>query len=456
MSVAVPRNEARIEAPAPAALSPAELARFAGWAAAAVIIYCAVYFHSNTDPGVRYAIKNSGLSYNGSWWDSQKLGPFTPGDAAVFAFAYFGLIARLRRGRIHISRRIAWLTGAGLIAILQGVAVGIYHHTPSPFGDWRDLFVGYVFAFALWSTVLRTERDSLRFAQLFVFVLSVYGAYELAQYAHGGGEIAFYGRTPTGDHATLEYMVATVGISLALLRTRQTRWLWWSGIAVGTAVVLLAFRRYAWVEIGTVFGVFLVFSGVNRRRYLFGLGGVMAVGIVAIGLTWSSLNWSARLASVNPTQTRAQNVLATTNQGHINDILDGLDQVKARPFLGLGAGVLYHPPRSSLWKGQVGMVHNGPIEVWIKFGLLGLVVFLGTYVVLFRDIWRRRSRGSVSDMLAFGGGAFLLGNFLVIATVYGWQFATWEKGILIFSVIAMAYPPGRRSARPDATATAAV
>lgn len=441
MSVALPSRAAPRRA-APATITPAELGRFAGWAAAAVILYCAVYFHSNTDPGIRYAIKNSGLNYGGSWWDAQKLGPFTPGDAAVFAFAYVGLLLRLRSGRIHISRRAAWLTGLGAVAILQGVAVGIYHHTPSPFGDWRDLAVGYLFAFALWSTILRTERDCLRFAQLFVFILAAYGGYELLQYASGGGEIAFYGRTPTGDHATLEYMVAAVGISTALLRTGKTRWLWWSGILVGTAVVLLAFRRYAWVEIGTVLGAFVVFSGANRRKYLVGIAGLVLAGGIAIALTWSSLNWSARLASVNPTQTRSQNVLATTNQGHINDILDGLDQVKARPFLGLGAGVLYHPTRSASWKGEAGMVHNGPIEVWIKFGILGLVVFGATYFVLFREVWRRRNRGRISDMLAFGGGTFLLGNFLVIATVYGWPFGTWEKGILIFTVVAMAFPSG--------------
>jgi hypothetical protein len=419
-----------------------------------MIIYCAVYFHTATDPGIRFAIKNSGLNYGGSWWDQQKLGPFTPGDAAVFAFAYVGLILRLRSGRIHISRRIAWLTGLGSVAILQGVAVGVYHHTPSPFGDWRDLAVGYLFAFALWSTILRTERDALRFAQLFVFILATYGAYELLQYARGGGEIAFYGRTPTGDHATLEYMVATVGISLALLRTGRTRWLWWAGILVGTAIVLLAFRRYAWAEIGTVFGTFLVFSGANRRRYLVGLAGLLAAGAVAVGLTWSSLNWSERLASVNPTATRSQNVLATTNQGHINDILDGLDQVKARPFLGLGTGVLYHPTRSASWKGEAGMVHNAPIEMWIKFGLIGLAAFFATYFVLFREVWRRRNGRQISDLFAFGGGSFLLGNFIVIATVYAWPFGTWEKGILVFAVIAMAFPPGWRERRAAARAAA--
>jgi O-antigen ligase len=275
--------------------------------------------------------------------------------------------------------------------------------------------------------------------------MAVYGVDQLLNYARGGGEIAFYGRTTSGDHATLEFMVAAVGISMAMIRTRRTRFLWMAGIVVGTAVVILAFRRYAWVELATVFGAFVMLSGANRRRYLVSVAAVGVVGIVTVAATWSALDWGSRLASLDPTQTRAENVYATTNQGHIDDILDGWDQVRAHPVTGLGVGVLYHPTRSATWKGEAGMVHNAPIEVWIKFGILGVLIFFAIYFVLFRDIWRRRRRGRISDLLAFGGGAFLLGNFVVICTVYPWAFSTWEKGILIFSVIAMAYPPGWRS-----------
>ena len=66
-------------------------------------------------------------------------------------------------------------------------------------------------------------------------------------------------------------MVAAVGVSLAMLRTRRTPALWWMTIAVGTMVVVLAFRRYAWVEIGTVFAVFLLLSGKNRMKYIVGV-----------------------------------------------------------------------------------------------------------------------------------------------------------------------------------------
>lgn len=451
MSTTVQRPAA---SPAVPFAQPAELGRFVWWTFATGILFCAIYFHSKTDPGLRFAIKHTGLTnYGPAWCWQQKFGQFTPGDVAVFAFAYIGLVERLRTGRMAISTRMAWLLGLGITAVLMGIAAGIYHETQSPFGDWRDLALGVLYAFALWSTVLRTDRDCYRFAQIFVVILTAYGVWQLAEYAGGGGEIAFYGRTTVGDHATLEFMVAAVGVSMAMLRTNRSRFLWSAGILVGTSVVVLAFRRYAWVELATVFAAFVLFSGANRRRYLVSIGGLALACLLTVGLTWSSLDWGSRLASLDPTQTRSDNIYATTNQGHINDILDGFDQVKAHPIAGLGVGVLYHGARTALWKGDAGMVHNAPVEVWIKFGLLGLGVFLAVYVILFRDIWRRRNRGRVCDLLAFGGGAFLLGNALVIATVYSWPFGAPEKAILIFTLIAMAYPPGWRASpvRPAAT-----
>ncbi len=452
MSVAAQRRPTT--APAVPISQPAELGRFVWWSIATVILFCAIYFHSKTDPGIRFAVKHSGLTnYGPSWWTQQKFGQFTPGDVAVFMFAYAGLIERFRTGRMAISNRMAWLLGLGTTAVLVGIAAGVYHETQSPFGDWRNLALGLVYAFALWSTVLRTDRDCFRFAQIFVGILTGYGIWQLIQYASGGGEIAFYGRTTVGDHATLEFMVAAVGVSMAMLRTHRSRFLWMAGVAVGTSVVVLAFRRYAWVELAAVFAAFILFSGVNRRRYVVSIAAVAVACLLTIALTWSSLDWGGRFASLDPTQTRAENVYATTNQGHINDILDGFDEVKAHPIAGLGVGVLYHGQRTAQWKGDAGMVHNAPVEVWIKFGLLGLIVFVTIYVILFRDIWRRRNRGRVCDLLSFGGGAFLFGNALVIGTVYSWPFGAPEKGILIFTLIAMAYPPGwRRSPAAPATA----
>lgn len=418
----------------------AKLAALPWWAMAGAILAVALIYHTSTDPGTRFQAKTSGKdNFGPAWFDQQKYGPFTPADVLTFGFAYLALIYRFTREGFHVSRtavRMWFLIG---VPIALGVVVGIEHGTKSPFGDWRDMFVGALFAIGLWSTVLTSEEGCFRFAQLFAGMVGAYGFVQLVQYATGGGEIAFYGRTPTGDHATLEYMVAAVGVSLAMLRTRRTPALWWMTIAVGTMVVVLAFRRYAWVEIGTVFAVFLLLSGKNRMKYIVGVLGVTCAAVIAITLLGSTLDWGARVASLNPWANKQTNALAATNQGHLNEVLDGMDQIRAHPLVGLGVGKTYVGKRTARWKGDAGMVHNGPIEMWIKFTVLGFFAFFAVYFILFRAVWRRRHGTNYSDLLAWGAGSFLLGQFFVTATVYAWPFGVWEKSILEFTCVAMIF-----------------
>ena len=420
----------------------AKLAALPWWGIAGGILAIALIFHTSTDPGTRFEVKTTGKdNFGPSWFDQQKYGPFTPADVLTFGFAYLALIYRVtREGGLHLSRHAVKMCLVVAVPITLGIVVGLEHGTHSPFGDWRDLFVGSLWAFALWSTILTSEEGTFRFAQLFAGAVGVYGFVQLAQYATGGGEIAFYGRTPTGDHATLEYMVAAVGVSLAMLRTRRSPALWWLTIAIGTMVVVLAFRRYAWVEIGTVFGVFLLLSGKNRMKYVAGIVTVMAAALIAITLLGSTLAWGDRFASLNPWANKQENAAAATNQGHINEVLDGADQIRAHPIVGLGVGETYVGTRTARWKGDAGMVHNGPIEMWIKFTVLGFIAFFAVYFVLFRAVWRRRHGTRYSDLLAWGAGSFLLGQFFVTVSVYAWPFGVWEKAILEFTCIAMMFP----------------
>jgi O-antigen ligase len=423
------------------------LAPWIWWSFAAVLLAAAVYFHSNADPGTRFAVRMGGATKFGpTWFDAQKFGPFTPGDMMVACFGYLAVIHRVRSGLTVVTRRAVALVVPIAVVILLGVATGEFHNTGSPFGDWRDLAVGAIFAFSLWSTVLRTDEGCFRFAALFVAIITAYGTLQLFEYLRGGGEIAFYGRTPTANHATLEFMAAAVGVSLAMLRTRRMVGLWRLAIIVDTMVVVLAFRRYAWVELAGVLAVFVFLSGRNRRRYVLGILAIAAAGAVAIAISPSSLNFSERLASFNPSDTKSTNALAATNQDHINDILDGVDQIRAHPVTGLGVGVLYVGRRTARWKGDVGMVHNGPVEIWIKFGVIGVITYIGVYLFTLREIFRRRRGQRYVDIAAFGAGSFMFGNFLITCTVYPWPFGVWEDAILMFSLVAMAFAPGWRGA----------
>jgi O-antigen ligase len=107
------------------------------------------------------------------------------------------------------------------------------------------------------------------------------------------------------------------------------------------------------------------------------------------------------------------------------------------PLTGLGTGVSFIGQES----GQVvGQTQNGPIDIWVRYGLVGEIVFWVLYYRLFAAVWRRRRGARYTDQLAWGIGAYLFGQFIVVCTVYSWPFDTPEKAILSFSVIAMAFP----------------
>jgi O-antigen ligase len=425
------------------------------WMAIGAILLAEVSLHSRTDPGTRLTERalggNGGVSrYQEPVHTSLPLigHGVTPSDLIIITFALVAIAHRIVNGRLAFSRRAANVTLAILFPVAVGVAVGLENDTPNHFTDWRNLLIGGLFAAGLWSTVMRSDRASLRFAQLFTAVVTGYAAVALARFAAGGGNVAFYGRTTLGNHAALEFTVAAIALSLAMLRSNHTPALWWAGIVICTLVVALSFRRYAWGEAAIVVLVLIAVSTrATRRRYLTGIA-VLAVACgIGVLLTWSSLQWSERLASLDPRTTSQTNALAATNTGHLNDILDGLDQVRAHPLFGLGVGAQWVGSRTLGWKQTTGMVHNGPISVWIKFGLLGLVTYFAIYLYTFKRIWKRRHGLANADLIAVGVGAFLFAQFVISITVYEWPFAVPEQSLLIFGLIAAAFPAGEAEQR---------
>jgi O-antigen ligase len=436
---ASPFEVRRVEAVAPAGRR-VDVSRLAWWVATGAILAANLIYHSRLDPSDRLALRETGALAEVSWFQQNAIAGFAPADLAVICFAVAAILSRLARHRGEVSRRVTYVTLAVATVIAIGVTVGLYHGSSNPFGDWRNLFVGALFGLALWSAVIRDDGDSLRFAQLFVAIVGAYGAFQLFDYARGGGEVSFYGRTPLADHATLEYIVAAVAVSLAMLRAGRSKLLWVIGIGAGAGVTLLAFRRFAWIELVIVFAVFVVISLRARRRYLIGVLVVLIACIGTLAATWSSLPWSERFASLDTRKSSATNALAATNEGHVDDIRDGLDVVRASPVFGLGVGVEWVGERTVAWRGSAGTVHNGPLTVWIKFGLAGVLLYFFLYALLFRSLWKRRAGDAYSDLVAVGAGAFLFSQFIVALTVFQWPFETREGSLLVFGLLAATFP----------------
>ena len=88
---------------------------------------------------------------------------------------------------------------------------------------------------------------------------TAYASYLLLEYLAGGGTVTLeLGRTPVFNNATLEYLVACALLCLADGMFRRITVLNLVGMLIPTIVIVLAFRRFAWVELAIGVMVVLV------------------------------------------------------------------------------------------------------------------------------------------------------------------------------------------------------
>lgn len=383
-----------------------------------------------------------------SWFHHAAFAGFKPADLFVLAFAWIAVLRWLARPAATLPRESVIATIVVAIPVLTGIWTGLAHGSTNLFSDWKNLVIGCIFAFALWATLLHTDEDVIRMARLMVLVSTGYSAFIIVRFALGGGVVTeTLGRTPVFTGPVLVYMIAAVAVSAAMLAVQGSRPIWLTGAALPAAVVLLSLRRFAWGELATVIVLILAMHVETRgalRRLLPPIAALAAVFALLIATGGGIGVYAQRLASFD-FLTRSSSRYAVTNQSHLDDILDGWDQVKRHPLFGLGVGVTFVGDRTRSWKPVSSQVHNGPLTVWIQFGLLGLVVFLGAHLKLFSAM-RSRLRGQTAERAAITRAAlaFAVAQFLVTCTITTWTYALWAESIVTFTLIAMVF------ARPGA------
>jgi O-antigen ligase len=194
-------------------------------------------------------------------------------------------------------------------------------------------------------------------------------------------------------------------------------------------VVLVSMRRTYWGQLAIGLGILLM--GVPTRvRFRLGLiaaaGALMAITMLEpnalIGRLHSLLIFSD-----------AKNPYATTNKDHADDLLDAWDVIMANPILGNGQGLTYQTKRIKTWKTTSSGVHNGPLHVWIQYGLLGLVSYALFHAHLFR--WLRRQAREATDPsvrgIAHGVFASWVGAFTMSLGFSPWPYGSLQNTMLL-------------------------
>ncbi|HEY4899805.1 MAG TPA: O-antigen ligase family protein [Terriglobales bacterium] len=364
------------------------------------------------------------------------LGPLRMVDALLLGIIAAHAIVWLssRKTRLHLPRPMA-VPGFGfLAAIAMAMIYGWLHGGTNLFFDWRALAlgIGMYGVFAMWVQTPPAARSAV---YLFAGYMALRIGLIYASFLRGEGDVILGVRIPMFDGPTLSAIVFTAVLASSMGDCARGRWrqlLWMSLSAAAYLLVLLCFRRTFWAELGVATGLLLLLRRNHRRRKL--LLAMMAVAAVALTLGPA---FYQRMQSLD--FTNGESEFSQGNPDHVGDVLDAWDQVRQHPFLGIGLGRSYPTLRIQEWKEESVMVHNAPLHVWLKYGLIGLACYVWFHFAIFGWLFRRHRAAGLSEEQVWLAAAlvYLAAQFAVSLGFTPWPYSSVQSTLLIAFVLAV-------------------
>lgn len=357
----------------------------------------------------------------------------------VMVMMYFRVPGRLplqaRLADLHLWR---WVV-LGWFTIVVALALAVLRQSPDPFVDWRNWAT-----LALTAVVLAGAFNNRPLTRFILSDLAIaYGAISITYllvWAAGGGTNLYGVRIPLFNGYDLGLAVfaalvaATVWIEAGAAVGRLYRALLGLTVISTSLLVILSFRRSLWAFL--VIGLGIVgwksLRGGRLRPSVaiqFTLA-TLAVGALAVAVLGTDPILE-RLGSFNPL---AENQYSATNEDHVNDLIDAVGVIGREPVFGLGIGQRYKTDLIADWKPESFEVHNAFLNVWLKFGLLGLFTFIGFHLATVRALWRT---GRLGVPALTGAGTALVAE-QVVNLVQPWPYASLQYSLhrgIVFAVL---------------------
>ncbi len=343
-----------------------------------------------------------------------------------------------RRRTGHFPRKLLLPLAGFAASILISLIYGAQRGGRNFFFDWRALALGAAL-YLVYRVWIQTEDDAWTAICLFAVIAAIRMATLFASYLAGGGDTVVGVRIPVFDGPSLSAFVCAALLGLAcftldIQTSRRGAWLLVSGSAM--LMVALSFRRSYWAELAIAVPLLVLITPQRRPRVL-----ALPVCVAIVASLAMGPRLMDRIASFDVRQEYLS--YGVDNADHVGDVLDAWDQVKASPWMGIGLGRSYTTWRIRNWKEESVMVHNAPLHIWLKYGVLGLASYLAFHLVLFGSLRRRaqrsppRSRAIISGVLAY-----LAAQFIVSLGFTPWPYSAVQSTNLIAFLLAVAFVRG--------------
>jgi hypothetical protein len=334
-----------------------------------------------------------------------------------------------------VPRVIAWPALLFTASVIFSIFYGLNHGGTNVFFDWRGLAlgVGLVLVFGYWIDTPAALRSAVR---LFLAVFAVRAIWILLNYAFGGGvrTVLVGVRTPLfdGDTISIAGLAAILGFGFSLEESKPLRKLEFFLISLlGYFLVLACFRRTLW---GELFLSSALLALPNRKARTLGASVLLVAVVFAAFIVPDA--FVERVKSFNILDANEASNYSETNLDHVNDLLDAWDQIQDHPITGLGLGYTYETVRIREWKVESWLVHNAPLHVWLRYGIVGLIAYIWFHLALLR--WLCQFKGGDDRFVsAFArvSFAFLLAQFLTRLGFAPWPYADTQLCIAMAFLI---------------------
>jgi hypothetical protein len=367
-------------------------------------------------------------------------GPLADGfrviDAVVLVLAMVHGLALgcSRKRRASFPRNLALLMLGFGMAIVISLVYGMERGGQNFFFDWRALALGVAF-YMVYRFWIQNPANARTAIAAFGAVAAVHMAILFLAYAQGRGASLLGLRIPLFDGPSLSALVLVSILGLSLSGdglASQCRWPWLLLSAGAMLLVALCFRRSYWAELAIGVALLALVSRGRRQR-------ILATPLCVAGIAFLVLGASlpARLSSIDFTRVDAP--YSEDNADHVGDVLDAWVQVRAAPLMGIGLGRSYPTWHIRNWKEESVMVHNAPLHVWLKYGLLGLGFYFAYHLYLFRYLYGQTKRAPPSTRAVVSAVlAYLAAQFIVSLGFTPWPYSAVQSTNLIAFLLAIA------------------
>lgn len=328
-------------------------------------------------------------------------------------------------------------------------------------------------------TVLRNQNDLTGLTKIFLAVAVYHAVFGLGRFLLFGGDP----QNAYENFGDLNIKITYWDISEGLIATisafyfawRLTRewnklslgakWLFLACLAIELLVIVFSFRRSNWFGLLLAGTFFLYWQPPNRRWIYFLLAGVVVLpSLLAVGtyraqetLNRTDLTFIERIA---PDSAKAKSL--TDKESRFFELYAALQTVKEKPLFGVGTwgsfkvgasehlALLYH-------KGRYDYVHSGFGHVLLKSGLVGLVLFTGMLVAVWRYASRMRRWIPENRLAIFesfrAGFVFLIPTLLTGTPIAEFRTMIWLGLVLAVPLAIAKMSAPREQAMPPLGAT---